>query len=213
MDCFFCFTKSSERSKPNLSGKGAALMKRYLFFSFSFIIAATQVSFENQRVLVPILFGAVMLIDRQAIRTILQVKFLLFLSILVFVIPALIGEKDAYLFQIPYSSQIFRMSVEMAHRSIFILLAIKIMTRKISTEQLTAAFQKIHLNQFSEVFSIAMRMTPEIRKIFQSTFRDFHRSKGEGNIISKFYKFAIKLFVNILLFAEEYHQKINEVKP
>lgn len=188
-------------------------MKRYLFFSICLIIAATQVSFENQHFLVPILLGAVFFVDRQAIHVVLKIKYLLFLSILVFVIPALIGQKNAHLFGIPYSSRIFHISVEMAYRSTFILLAIKIITRKITTEQLVAAFQKIHLNQFSEVFSISMKMTPEIRKIFQRTFSEFRRSKGSKNIISETYRFTIKLFVNILFFAEDYHRKINGVKP
>lgn len=188
-------------------------MKRYLFFSIFLVIAATQVSFENQRFLVPILLGAVFFVDRQALRTVLKVKFLLFLSILVFVIPALIGQKDAHLFGIRYSSHIFHISVEMAHRSIFILLAVKIITRNITTEQLVAGFQKIHLNQFSEVFSISMKMMPEIRGIFQRTFGEFRNSRGSRNIVAETYRFTIRLFVNILFFAEDYHRKINGVKP
>ncbi len=179
-------------------------MKRYVFISLVLVGAALSLSYRNAVVLLPLALTAALFTDPGALRRIFRWKFLLFLALLVFAIPVFIGERNAQFWGISYSPDIFRMSVVMAFRSIMILIAIKIFTGHISVEQMAEALQRVRLKQFSHVFSISMRILPEIRAITLDTFQEYRTSVRGWNIFSETFDWTVKLMVRLLYFADRF---------
>ncbi len=179
-------------------------MKRYVFISLGLVALALGMSYRNLVILVPLTFALALLTDLVAIRRIFRWKFVAFLAVLVFGIPLFIGQRNALFLGVPYSPEIFRMSVVMAFRSMAILMAIKIFTAHISVEQMAAALQRVRLKQFSHVFTISMHLLPEIRRITLNTFREYRTSVQGWNIFSQTFDWTVKLIVRLLYFAEQY---------
>ncbi len=179
-------------------------MKRYVLISVALILSAFFLTFQNLHLMVPAALLAVFVADRRAMRIFLRGKFLLFLAILAFGIPLFIGNRADLFFGIPYSHDVFRMSLVMVSRSVVILLSIKMFTNHISVEQMAAALQRIRLNRFSEVFSISMRALPEIRIIAASTYREYRRTPKQKNLFSESFDWLVKLVVRLLTYADRF---------
>ena len=179
-------------------------MKRYVLLSVILVSSAFFITFENLRLVVPAALLAVFVADRRAMRIFLRWKFLLFLAILAFGIPLFIGNRNDMFLGISYSHDVFQMSLVMVHRSVIILLSIKMFTNHISVEQMAAALQRIRLKQFSQVFSISMRALPEIRTIAVSTFQEYRQSPKRKNIFSESFDWLVKLVVRLLAYADQF---------
>ncbi len=186
-------------------------MKRYALFSGILLVLALTSSIRNFWYLLPIAIVLVFLVDRRALTILLRWKFLLFLGILVFGIPIFIGQRDALFWGIPYSRDIFRMSVEMATRSVIILIAIKTFTGNISVEQMSHGFQRLRLVRFSEVFSVSMNLLPRIREIARETFQDFRQSCTSYYRPRAGFHFLVMLMARLLHFAESYTSPQNRL--
>ncbi|OGB70067.1 MAG: hypothetical protein A2Y94_01820 [Caldithrix sp. RBG_13_44_9] len=180
-------------------------MKRYFYLFIGILISAVLINQTNQWFIFPPMILILFLVNRQAFHIFLNWKFDFLLFNLFVGIPLLLGKKDASWYGIPYSSEYFLMSLVMIKRSILILLGIKMFTNKISIQQISRSLQKIHLQRFSEVFSTALRVLPEVRVITHNTYREFKRTPRDKNIISHLYDWLVKLAVRILFFADQYY--------
>ena len=180
-------------------------MKRYFYLFILVLISAILINQSNQWFIFPPMILLLFLVDRQAFRIFLNWKFDFLLLVLFAGIPLVLGKNDASWYGIPYSSDYLLMSLVMIKRSILILLGIKMFIHKISLEQISRSLQKIRLQRFSEVFSTAMRVLPEVRVITSNTYREFKRTPRDKNILSHLYDWLVKLAVRILFFADQYY--------
>ncbi len=185
-------------------------MKRYLLLFAVFIILALALNEKNHWYILPAVLFMILIINRQSFLIFLKWKFIILLLFLLLGIPLVLGNKDAQLGGISYSTEYLRLSGIMVSRSIIILLSIKMITGKISLSQISKGLQRIHLHQFSQVFSIAMHVLPEIQSISRNTLKEFKFRDSHGNIFSRVYHLLITLVVKILLFADQYHLEQNK---
>lgn len=179
-------------------------MKRYLFVSVALVVMALMISTANMAYLLPVALALVLLADRRAARILIRWKFLLFLSILIFGVPLFIGSRSAHLAGIPYSPDIFQMSLAMGLRSVLILMSVKILTGHISVEQMARGLQRMRLRRFSQVFAVSMGVMPHIREITLDTFREYRRSSRRLNLFSDTLTWSARLIARLLHFADQY---------
>ena len=120
-------------------------------------------------------------------------------------IPVLLGEKTASFMGIPYSYEYFQKSLVMVNRSLIILLSVRMITGKISPEKLSHGLKKIRLHNFSEVYSVAMNVLPELKIITRNSFSRNQKDQQDNNIFAIFYQSLVIFMVNILNLAEKYY--------
>ncbi|MEJ2048371.1 MAG: hypothetical protein P8Y60_00740 [Calditrichota bacterium] len=183
------------------------MIKYYLLILAAYLVAAMILTYQNQIFIVPTAIVSMFLIDRRAFRPFLKWKFILFIAILVIGTPLILGEKDAQIFGLRYSSSMFQISLVMFYRSIIILGAIRIFTNKISMTQLSTALYKIKLKKFSDALAISMETLPEIKIMTQESIGEFRKKEKSKNIIKELFDFFVHLIIKILKFAEAYHAK------
>ena len=188
------------------------MIKYYFLLLVGYLAAALLITYQNQMYIVPVAVLSMLIIDRRAFRPILRRKFILLLGFLVFGTPLLLGEKNAHFFKIPYSREMFQISLIMFYRSIIILGAIKIFTNKISLEQLSASLHKIKLKKFGEALTISLETLPEIKIITRSSIGEFRKKEKSKNFIREIFDFVVHLLIKILKFAEDYHGRSVEKK-
>jgi hypothetical protein len=182
-------------------------MRTNLFLFLLFLIPAFFITPQNQIYIIPVLWIAILILDRHAVKSILKWKFLLFLSVLILVFPLIIGEKDARFLNIPYSSQIFKSSTVMANRSLIILLSIKFLTNHISIEQISQWLEGIKLKQFSQVFSISLHIMPEIKQITHLTLQECRNEMKSINVFRSIFYGMVRLVIRLLSLADTYYAK------
>lgn len=178
-------------------------MKRYALASFALLLSAFLIDRQSMFYVFPValLFG--LIIDRGAFRLFTRLKFLTFLLILILGLPLLLGERQARFIGIPYSPDIFLMSLSMAARSIIILASVKILTRHISVEQMSGALQRIRLKNFSQVFALSMNQLPQVRRLAIETFSEFKQRPADQTIFSHALTAFARLIARILYHAEK----------
>jgi hypothetical protein len=181
-------------------------MKRILFITLLFIGSAVLLSWNLQLFIIPPVFLTIFFIHPKAFHLFLKWKFDIFILLLLFGIPLLLGEKNATVLGIPYSYEYFQKSLVMVNRSLIILLSIRMFTGKISPEQLSLWLKKLHLHNFSEVLSISMGVLPELKAITHKSFREARLSPRNINILKRLFKAMVRFMVQILSFADHYHQ-------
>ena len=178
-------------------------MKQALFLLAALVAVAVNVSFQNQTILVPVAWIAILLLDRRVIRTVLRWKFLLLIAVLVFGVPLFCGEKNNLFYGLPYSREMFQMSVVMAQRSLILIMAIKMFTNRISVDHIAVSLQKAGLRRFGQVFALAMEFLPEIRSIAVATLQEHRQRNPKQNPISGSLSFLESLLVRVLRYAEQ----------
>ncbi len=178
-------------------------MKRYIFIPLILLIIAFLTNEKTMIFFFPVALLIGLISDRKAFQIFLRWKFLAFLAILVFAIPLFIGKRESVFWGIPYSRDIFFMSVSMSLRSVIILSAIKIFTNHISIEQMSNALTRIRLKNFSQVFAIAMNQLPQIKKITVETYYEFKNEPKKTNIFSHIFNSFAHLIARILYFADK----------
>ena len=174
------------------------MIKYYLLILAGYLIAAMMLTYQNQIFIVPAAIVSMLLIDRRAFRPFLKWKFILFIAILVIGTPLILGEKDAQIFGLPYSSSIFQISLVMFYRSVIILGAIKIFTNKISIAQLSTALHKIKLKKFSDALTVSLETLPEIKIITRDTIGEFRKKEKSKNFVKELFDFVVHLIIKIL---------------
>lgn len=177
-------------------------MNRYVSIPLILLVMAFFTNEQTMFYFFPLTLAIGLITDRKALKIFLRWKFLSFLAFLILVIPVLIGKRESLFWGIPYSKDIFVMSLSMALRSVIILSAIKIFTNHISIEQMSRALQRIRLRNFSQVFAIAMNQLPQIKKIARETFDEFKRNEANANIFSHTLNSFARLIARILYYAE-----------
>jgi len=180
-------------------------MKRYFYLFIMILISAVLINQSNQWfIFIPVVL-LIFFIDRQPFLIFLNWKFDLLILNLLLGIPLILGKKDTSWYGIPYSLEYFQMSLVMINRSILILLGVRMFTHKISIQQIGQSLHKIHLQRFSEVFSTALRVLPELKVITHNTYQEFKRTPRNKNMISHLYDWLVKLTIRILYFADQYY--------
>lgn len=181
-------------------------MKLTISLFITFIGLALTINFNNQWYIIPPILIIIFIVERQAFLILFRWKFLVFLAILLFGTPVFLGKKDAILCGILYSLEYFEMSIVMLQRSIIILLSIKMFTNRISINQISNGLKNLKLYKFGEVFSISMRVLPEIRLIILKSIEEFRQKPRKSNIFSELFGWAVNLMSQILNYANQYNR-------
>lgn len=177
-------------------------MRRAGFILVALLALALAVNYRNQFYVVPVAVALILILDKAVVRVLLKWKLLLFLAILVFGVPIFAGSKDAVWWGIRYSSEIFQMSLVMVYRSVIILMAIKMFTRRISIQQMAEALEKARLRQFSQVFTMAMKILPGLRTLIRTSFRECRSGVRHWYLPGRMFRCLVLLVVRIIEYAE-----------
>lgn len=180
-------------------------MKSILLITILFIGSAGLLSWHSQWFIIPPAFLTILIIHPQAFQLFLKWKFVIFIFLLLFGIPLLLGEKNSTLLGISYSYEYFQKSLVMVNRSLIILLSIRMFTGKISPERLSMWLKKLHLNNFSEVLSISMGVLPELKVITRKSLRQVRPSFQNTHLLKRFFDVIVRLMMQILSFADQYY--------
>lgn len=184
-------------------------MKKYILIFLIFIICAFLISWESQWYLALPVYLAIGLIHRDALRLVFRWKFLLFIFLILFGIPLFLGDQNATVLGIKYSYEYFQKSTVMVNRSLIILFSIRMVTGKTSPEQVSNLFKKMRLKNFSEVYSIAMTVLPDLKYIARNSFQHASSSPPDSHIFKKLYEKIVILMVGVLGLADQYYQNQN----
>jgi hypothetical protein len=184
-------------------------MKKYIFIFVILIACAFLVSWKWQWYIAPPALFVITLIHRDAFQVIFQWKFLLFLFLILFGIPLFLGDKNASVLGIWYSSEYFQKSTVMINRSLIILLSIRMITGKMSPEQVSNVFKKMRLKNFSEVYSIAITVLPDLNTIARESFRHASSPPQKSHILKRFYEKIVNMMVGTLGLADQYYRDQN----
>jgi energy-coupling factor transporter transmembrane protein EcfT len=137
---------------------------------------------------------------------------MLFLAILVIAIPVFLGSRDTALYGIPFSPTLFQTHVAMAHRSIIILLAIRILTLRIPLNQMERTFERLRLHRFSRVFSVAMDLLPQVRSLAQQSIQDLRQTRRTKNWVSHSIDQVSSFLAHLLILADQMENKEEQGK-
>jgi len=177
-------------------------MKQAVFWLVLFFALGFLVTFENQFVLAPAAWLAIALVDRRAFRVFQDWRFLVFLSFLLLGVPLVCGEKEASFLGVSYSRSVFQESVVMAHRSVILLLGLRLFTGRISTRELSGFLGQGGFRSLGLALSLAVDSLPQIRGIVLETYREYRQTQGGGSVFSKAFGFLVRLFVRVLFYAQ-----------
>lgn len=180
-------------------------MKKNLIILAFFIILAISLNATNDYILFPLAVAGICILNRSVFRILSKWKLWLFLAVLVLLVPLFAGNKDAILLGVSYSSELLGTSFIMVQRSIIILLALKLFTSRISLDKLAEAMEQTRFKRFSRVFSISMRVLPDIRSITVDTFHEHRYSRGKRNFFRHTFDYGVKLSVRVLQYAENFN--------
>jgi energy-coupling factor transporter transmembrane protein EcfT len=179
-------------------------MKKNLIILAFFILLALSLNITNYYILFPLSLIGIGILNITVFQILSKWKLWFFLAVLVLLVPLITGNKDAILLGVSYSSDLFRTSLIMVQRSIIILLALKLFTSRISLDKLTEAMERTRFKRFSRVFSISMRVLPDIRTITVDTFHEHRHSRRQRNFFRHTFDYAVKLSVRVLKYAEAF---------
>lgn len=177
-------------------------MRRSGFILLVLLALALAVSYRNQLYVVPAAIVLILAVDKAVFRVLLKWKLLVFLAILVFGVPVFAGNKDAVRWGIRYSTEIFQMSLVMVYRSIIILMAIKMFTRRISIQQIAGALEKARLRQLSQVFALAMTILPGLRDLVSVNLRECRSNIRRWYLPGPMFRCLVLLVARIIQYAE-----------
>ncbi len=175
----------------------------YFLVFFALFFLALFVSYDNQWYTVPAAITILMATDTTSFRVFIRWRLIFSFFALMFVIPLILGTKDAVLWGIPYSSEYFRVCLVMVYRGVIIMMALKMLTNHISLTQVSGMIESSHLRNFGKVFGTAVELTPHIRTLVTRSYRELQRerkSKNKSNYLSR----AVTLLSDIILFVEQY---------
>jgi hypothetical protein len=153
-------------------------MKRYVACFFLTLTAALLLKDQTHLFLFPATLTALALIDRRAFRIFLKWKLWLLFLLLVAIPVLLVGTRDARWFGLPYNSAMLHLNLIMVERSMIIMLAVKMLTNRLTPEILSGGLKRLRLHQFEQVFSLAQTMLPELRDTVRDELKEVEWRKA-----------------------------------
>lgn len=166
------------------------------------LLLAISITFQNQLVLVPLALLPILLLNRGLFRILLRWKLLLFLAVMLGAVPVLLGEKSASFMGIPYSPEYVQATVVMAHRSVVILLALKLFTSRLSLDELARVIARTRFRQFGEAFGLSMELLPALRSTAVQAYREYRLSLPGRGVIRHTLSWMAELIARALVHAE-----------
>jgi energy-coupling factor transporter transmembrane protein EcfT len=183
--------------------------KIILSLSIILMISAMVIPYEFLFGLTVFGFIILLLFDRKAYREFGNLKFWLFLFVIVIVIPTTIGEKDSNFYFIKFSSENLALGIQMTLRSFCIYTGVILITRNISIGKINDILGKLRLFEFSYIIPIGLNIIPIIRRNFFQIVTVFKLRGGfKRNIFKNIFKFLLALLINTIKVSEEVAQII-----
>ena len=183
--------------------------KIILFLSLILMISAVVISYELLFGLTVFGFIVLLLFDRKAYREIGNLKFWLFVFVIVIVIPTTIGEKDLNFYFINFSSENLALGIQMTLRSFCIYTGVILITRNISISKINDILVKLKLFEFSYIIPVGLNIIPIIRRNFFQIVTVFKLRGGfKRNRFKNILKFLLALLINTIKVSEEVAQII-----
>ena len=156
---------------------------------------------------------ALIIFDRGAFRELWSPAFWIFIIIIVFISPALLGEKNLSVFGIGYSGQYFTIGIRILMRGLSLYMAILLVTRNVSVERLAKTFERFGFRDLSVTLPIAMNVLPMLRRSVLQTLRIFRARGGfRRNRLKNSEKLFLTIILNTIRTAEEIYQVIEAKK-
>ena len=189
-------------------------MKKYIASSLILLAIALNVSFENLIFFVPLAWSIIAVVDPGAFRLLRRWRFLIFLALLILGTPLFIGDRSATFMGVPYSLEIFRMNLAMAHRSIIILLSIRVLTNHIPIDHISRHINRLRFPRLSQAVAISFRMLPQIKSITIESYKDFRQNERiQSGLVNGFDQIAL-LMARLLILADRISEKsVTEREP
>lgn len=178
-------------------------MRGWLILLVVQLVLAVSVSYENQCLLVPLALLPVLLLDPRALGILLRWKLLLVLGAMVAGVPLVGGSRSGTLFGVPYSPEYVEVSVVMAYRSILILLALRLFTRRISLEELAERARATRFRRFGESFALAMELLPPLRTTALQAYREYRGTMPRRRVVRHTLSWTAELLARVLVHAEQ----------
>lgn len=173
------------------------------------MISAVVIPYEFLFGLTVFGFIILLLFDRKAYREFGNLKFWLFLFVIVIVIPTTIGEKDSNFYFIKFSSENLALGIQMTLRSFCIYTGVILITRNISIGKINNILGKLRLSEFSCIIPIGLNIIPIIRRNFFQIVTVFKLRGGfKRNRFKNIFKFLLALLINTIKVSEEVAQII-----
>ncbi len=183
--------------------------KIILSLSIILMISAVVIPYEFLFGLTVFGFIILLLFDRKAYREFGNLKFWLFLFVIVIVIPTTIGEKDSNFYFIKFSSENLALGIQMTLRSFCIYTGVILITRNISIGKINDILGKLRLFEFSYIIPIGLNIIPIIRRNFFQIVTVFKLRGGfKRNRFKNIFKFLLALLINTIKVSEEVAQII-----
>jgi energy-coupling factor transporter transmembrane protein EcfT len=183
--------------------------KIILSLSIILMISAVVIPYEFLFGLTVFGFIILLLLDRKAYREFGNLKFWLFLFVIVIVIPTTIGEKDSNFYFIKFSSENLALGIQMTLRSFCIYTGVILITRNISIGKINNILGKLRLSEFSCIIPIGLNIIPIIRRNFFQIVTVFKLRGGfKRNRFKNIFKFLLALLINTIKVSEEVAQII-----
>lgn len=178
-------------------------MKNIFLIFLIFLVMAFSLNWSSQRFIFPLALAMMGWLDRRVFRSFLRWKFLVFLVILIIGVPLFVGDQNAKLMGISYSSNLLKNSIVMGERSIVLLMGLKYVTLHISVDQMAQLISNSCLQGFRRVFSLSMQILPDIKSIANSTLQEYRLYSMRNNFLSNISRYSIKLIVRLLQYAQD----------
>jgi len=193
-------------------------IKILIYFTFILIISAVIIPYSFLIGLTLFGFIGLLILDRFAVKELGNMKFWIFVFIILIFIPVTIGEKDASFSLIKYSSKNLLLGIQMTLRSICIYTGVVLITRNISIKRITHFLERMGFSESIYVLPIGLNVVPIVRKNFFQIVTIFRLRGGfRRNRIRNLYKFLLALLINTIKMSEELAQIIelnkNNKKP
>jgi hypothetical protein len=177
-------------------------VKKYFIAFFVLLAIALNVSYENQIFIVPLAWIIVAVVDAGAFKLLRRWRFILFLAVLVLGTPLFIGDRAALFMGIQFSPEILRMNLAMAHRSIIILLSIRVLTDHIPIGHISQSLNRLGLPRLSRVVAISFQMLPQIKSMSIDSYNGFRQDKRGRSALFKGFDQIAMLMARLLVFAD-----------
>lgn len=179
-------------------------MLKHVALLFLQLTLALIVSVDNQGWVLPLALGPVLVLDRGAFRVLVRGRLLLFLALMVGGVPLVVGTRSADVLGVPYSPEYVDASLLMLYRSLIMLVALRLFTRRIRLDELATSLQRTRFRQFGDAFALSLELLPQLRATSRNAWRAYRRGRGSSGLIAHTRDWTVDFVTNMLLYAERY---------
>ncbi len=154
-----------------------------------------------------ILLSFIIFKDFESLYIFKRWKFILFGMMFIFVLPLVLGEKDAALAGIKYSSEYLRISTLIMIRGIGFYLAITVFSRQVSVALLSKWISQSRLSSASEAVPVAINLLPMLQKNAVESYLVFkYRGGFKRKRIKNLLRLILTILINTIKMAEDITQ-------